>query len=373
MKELIENKEYKNWLVELKTKIKTSQIKAALSVNSELIMLYWEIGKMITEKQQNAKWGESFIVQTAKDIKRDFPELTGFSKSNLYAMKQFYMFYNQDNTIFQQLAGKLEPEIVQQVDGQLQQSEYKDNSLNTENILVKIPWQHHVLILQKTKDINQAIFYVKETITNNWSRAVLEYQIETDLYSRQGKAIINFNLTLPEPDSDLANSILKDPYNFDFLTLSKKAKEKELESKLVEHISQFLLELGKGFAYMGRQFLLKVGTKEFRTDLLFYHVKLRSYIVIELKMTEFEPEFIGKLGFYVTSINQLLKTQYDNPTIGILLCKTKDNLVVDFTLKDVNNPIGVSGFSYTELPENIKNELPTKEQLENEIFNKIEN
>ncbi len=178
---------------------------------------------------------------------------------------------------------------------------------------------------------------------------------------------------MPEPDSDLANSILKDPYNFDFLTLSKKAKEKELETKLIEHISQFLLELGKGFAYMGRWFLLKVGTKEFRTDLLFYHVKLRAYIVIELKMKEFEPEFIGKLGFYVTAVNEILKSEHDNPTIGILLCKTKDNLVVDFTLKDINKPIGVSEFSYKELPEDIKNALPTIEQLEEQILKDTEN
>lgn len=364
------NEEYKNWLSEIKTKIKTSQIKAALSVNSELIMLYWEIGKMISEKQKQAKWGDSFIVQTAKDIKREFPDLTGFSKTNLYSMKQFYLFYNKDNTIFHQVGGKIETEIFHQVGGQFQQTENEDNTLNSENILTKIPWKHHVLILQKVKEIQEAIFYVKETISNNWSRSVLEYQIETDLYNRQGKAITNFKITLPETESDLANSILKDPYNFDFLTLTKKEKEKELETKLIEHISQFLLELGKGFAYMGRQFLLKVGKKEFRTDLLFYHVKLRSYIVIELKMTEFEPEFIGKLGFYVTAVNEILKSEHDNPTIGILLCKTKDNLVVDFALKDVNKPIGVSEYSYKELPENIKNQLPTKEELEQEFLKK---
>jgi len=274
MNELLNNQEYKNWLVELKTKIKTSQIKAALSVNSALIMLYWEIGKLISEKQQLAKWGSKIIEQVAKDLKHEFPDLDGFSRSNLYAMSKFYSFYNESIIIVQQLDGQIENEIVHQLDGQLQNPEKKIDALIFENILTKIPWQHHVSIFQKIKNIPEAIFYIKETISNNWSRSVLEYQIETGLYNRQGKAVTNFKLTLPEPDSDLANCILKDPYNFDFLSLSSKAKEKELESKLIEHISQFLLELGKGFAYMGRQFLLKVGSKEFRTDLLFYHVKL---------------------------------------------------------------------------------------------------
>ena len=343
MNELIKNEDYKNWLVDLKTKIKTRQIKAALSVNTELIMLYWEIGKMISEKQQLASWGSKIIEQVAKDLKHEFPDLTGFSASNLKYSKRFFEFYA--NQISQQLV---------------------DQFLN--EYLAKIPWGHNILILTKSENSNQALFYIKETISNNWSRSVLEYQIETDLYNRQGKAVTNFKNTLPQYNSDLANSILKDPYNFDFLALSNKVKEKELETKLVEHISQFLLELGKGFAYMGRQFLLKVGTKEFRTDLLFYHVKLRCYIVIELKTVEFEPEFAGKLGFYVTAINEILKSEYDNQTIGILLCKTKDNLVVDFALKDVNKPIGVSEFSYKELPENIKNELPSFEELKNEIF-----
>jgi predicted nuclease of restriction endonuclease-like (RecB) superfamily len=230
------------------------------------------------------------------------------------------------------------------------------------------PWGHHILIMKKIKDPKEAFFYINKTIENNWSRAVLEYQIETNLYSRQGKAVTNFDLTLPAPQSDLAKEMMKDPYTFGFLQLSEKVRETELEIALVQHISQFLLELGTGFAYMGRQFLLKVGKKDYRTDLLFYHTKLKSYIVIELKTKEFEPEFVGKLNFYITAINELVKDSSDKPTIGILLCKNKDNYEVEFSLKDVNNPIGVSAFNYTELADEIKAALPSAEVLQHELL-----
>ncbi|MCK5851415.1 DUF1016 family protein [bacterium] len=367
MSKLEINKDYKKWLLELKLKIKSSQIKAALQVNSELIALYWNIGAMICEKQSKSNWGSKLIEQVATDLKSEFPDLTGFSRSNLYSMRQFYLFYNQHDLIVQQLVGQIEDikketknEIVQQVAGQFQKNEIVQK-------LKLIPWGHHTLIFQKIKKINEALFYVEQTIENNWSRSVLEYQIETNLYSRQGKAITNFKNTLPEPESDLAQQLLKDPYNFDFLTLSKKAKEKDLELKLINHISDFLLELGKGFAYMGRQYKLKVGNKEYFTDLLFYHTKLKAYVIIELKMTEFEPEFIGKLNFYTSAINELVKDETDKPTIGILLCKNKDNFVVDFSIKDINKPIGVSEFSYNELPEDIKSELPSEKQLQEEL------
>ncbi len=376
MKELIENKEYKNWLVELKTKIKTSQIKAALNVNSELIRLYWEIGKMITEKQKAVSWGSKIIEQTAKDLKAEFVDLDGFSRSNLYAMRNFYLFYNEFITIVHPMGGQLENnkfkdeivkfnQIVQQVAGQF---ENKDNLF----ILTLIPWKHHLTILSKIKNLNEAFFYIKETISNNWSRSILEIHIERDLYQRQGQAVTNFKITLPEYQSDLANEILKDPYNFNFLTLEKNVRELELEKQLVANITQFLLELGKGFAYMGRQFLLKVGTKEYKLDLLFYHVKLKCYIVIELKTKEFEPEFVGKLNFYLSAIDELVKGTTDNSTIGILMCKTKNNLNVEFALKDVNKPIGVSEFTFNELPTQIKSAMPTIEELEQEILKNID-
>jgi len=262
-------------------------------------------------------------------------------------------------------------QIVAQLVGQFQTIENEKiiNSAQVVPKLILVPWGHHASILEKIKDIKQALFYVNKTIENNWSRSVLEYQIESNLYGRQGKAVTNFSLTLPKPQSDLANELMKDPYNFDFLTLSEKVKEIDLEKALVQHISHFLPELGIGFAYMGRQFTLKVGDDDYRTDLLFYHTRLKCYVIIELKTKKFEPEFIGKLNFYVTTVNELVKDEHDKPTIGMLLCKNKNNYAVEFSLKDVNNPIGVSTFHYTELADEIKAALPSAEELQNELLN----
>lgn len=322
MNDLLTNTDYKNWIVELKSKIRQSQIKAALAVNSQLILMYWELGQQITEKQKNSQWGSSFIDQLSKDLKSEFPEMSGFSVKNLRYCRNFYLFYS-DASIWQQLVAKL-----QNTDKQYVLSK-----------ITLIPWGHNLLILQKVKKPEEVLFYISQTIENNWSRSVLEYQIESGLFSRQGKAISNFKTTLPKIESDLAQALLKDPYNFEFLALSDNAREHELEQRLVQHISQFLLELGKGFAYMGRQFSVKIGKKEYRTDLLFYHTKLKAYIVIELKLKEFEPEFIGKLNFYISAINEVVKENNDNPTIGILLCKNKDDFEVDFSLRDINKPI----------------------------------
>jgi len=412
MDNLIKHSEYRDWLRDLKQQIKTGQIKAALSVNSQMIMLYWDLGKQITEKQENSKWGSGFIEQLSKDLKEEFPEMKGFSKDNLFMMKRFYLFYAQiseqvvpisENSIVEQVVQQLEnnsPVICAQVVRKLEPSDNQNNMISEQVVrklgnqfvaqvvqqiqpiesqefmpleqlipkLVSIPWGHHTMLIRKIKDIKQAIFYIDKTIENNWSRAVLEYQIETNLYGRQGKAITNFRLTLPALQSDLANALMKDPYNFDFLQLSEKVKETDLEKALVQHISHFLPELGIGFAYMGRQFSLKVGKKDYRTDLLFYHTKLKSYVIIELKTKEFEPEFVGKLNFYITAINELVKDESDKPTIGILLCKNKDNYEVEFSLKDINNPIGVSTFHYTELADDIKAALPSAEKLQNELL-----
>ena len=369
MVDLITNSDYKNWLFDLKLKIKQSQIKAALAINSELILMYWELGKQIAEKQQNAKWGSGFIEQLSNDLKIEFPEMSGFSISNIYEIMKFYKYFSQNESVFHQLGGQLSSTgfgntkdlNFHQVGGNLQLHNY------ITNFCVKIPWRHIVLILQKCNTTDAVHFYIEKTIENNWSRSILEYQIETNLQKRQGKAISNFKYTLPEIESDLAQQLLKDPYNFEFLSLSTEAKEKDLEQKLIQHITQFLLELGKGFAYLGKQYSLNVGRKDYRIDLLFYHIQLKSYIVIELKMKEFEPEFIGKLNFYISAINELVKTENDNPTIGILLCKNKDNFEVEFALKDINNPIGVSEFKYAALPENIKKALPTMEEFKNEL------
>jgi predicted nuclease of restriction endonuclease-like (RecB) superfamily len=361
---MINQTEYTNWLKNLKESVKNAQIKASISVNKELIVLYFHLGIEILEKQKNTTWGNNFIGQLSKDLQTEFPYLTGFSKRNLEIIRQWVSFYSADFLNAKQVVSQsnnLENEITTQLVSRL--------PLIHSQLFFSIPWGHHILIIQKIKEINQACFYIEKTVENNWSRSVLEYQIETKLYERQGKAINNFNTTLPQVQSDLAHALLKDPYHFEFITMSEKAKEKDLELKLVQHISQFLLELGKGFAYMGQQYLLKIGNKENRTDLLFYHTKLKCYIIIELKYKEFEPEFIGKLNFYISAINELLKDNSDQPTIGILLCKNKDQYEVEFALKDINKPIGVSEYRYTELPDNIKQGLPTVEQLTDELKN----
>lgn len=384
MSDLILDTDYKNWLKELKSTIQQSQIKAALSVNSQLILLYWDMGRQIAEKQEKAKWGSGFINQLSKDLKSEFPDMGGFSVNNLRYCKIFYSFYGS-SPICAQLVRKLETNENLQVtmweqvvpilqsDGTDKSNSQIERKASISNGLFKVPWGHHILILKKTKDVNEAIFYISKTIENNWSRSVLEYQIETNLFHRQGKAINNFKNSLPAIQSDLVIALLKDPYNFEFITLSEQVKEKDLEQKLIQHISQFLLELGKGFAYMGRQFLLKIGSKEYRTDLLFYHTKLKCYIILELKVKEFEPEHIGKLNFYITAVNELVKDESDQPTIGILLCKNKDDFEVEFALKDINKPIGVSEYRYKELPENIKENLSTLEKLAAELKNLTQN
>lgn len=375
MSDLIINNDYKTWLSELKSTIQQRQIKAAIAVNTELIKLYWELGKQIVEKQANTNWGSGFIDQLSKDLKADFPEMGGFSKRNLEIIRQWYLFYTSNSVIAKQVVSQLQ--IRKQVVSKLENFQHPEEEITNRQQLVadleiklfSIPWGHHILIMQKNKNQNDAIFYIEKTIQNNWSRAVLEYQIETQLHTRQGKAVNNFKYTLPEIDSDLAKQVLKDPYNFDFLTLSESAKERDLEQELIKNISQFLLELGKGFAYLGKQYTLKIGNKEYRTDLLFYHIHLKRYIVIELKMQEFQPEFIGKLNFYISAINTLLKTDSDNDTIGILLCKNKDNFEVEFALKDINKPIGVSEFSYKELPSELQKALPNPEELNKKLNN----
>lgn len=346
MNEIFDNADYKIWLNELKAKIQRSQIKAALSVNAELIALYWELGRQIGEKSKAAKWGDGFILRLADDLKSEFPEMGGFSRTNLNYCRKFFEFYTQTD-----ISGLIiSPEVI------------------GEQLVRQIPWGHHLLILKKIKSQNEAIFYIQETILNNWSRSVLSAQMESKLFERQGKALNNFENTLPKPQSDLANQILKDPYNFSFLTLEKDVQELEFERQLTKNITEFLLELGKGFAFVGRQYSLTVGEKEYKIDLLFYHLKLHCYVVIELKMKEFEPEFVGKLNFYLSAVDSLLKSAEDKPTIGILLCKDKNNLEVEFALKDINKPIGISAFEFRELPSEIQNAMPTVEELENSLM-----
>jgi predicted nuclease of restriction endonuclease-like (RecB) superfamily len=328
---------YLEWLKEVKERIKTARIKVALAANSELIAFYWDLGKMISETQ--TAYGTGFIEQLSKDLRSEFPDMEGFSKTNLYNVRRFYQFYESD-PIFHQLGGKL-------------------------------PWRHHVEILIKVKTSAEAYFYIQETIENGWSRDVLALQIKSNLFERQGKAINNFQHTLPKPQSDLATQTLKDPYIFDFLTMSKPFHEKDIENQLLGHITKFLLELGKGFAFIGRQYHIEVADSDYYIDLLFYHVKLKCYVVIELKNTKFIPEYAGKLNFYLSAVDSLIKSESDNPTLGIMLCRDKNNFETEFALRDINKPMGISEFQLTEiLPEELKSSLPTIEEIENELNSK---
>ena len=339
---------YSNWLKGLKQKVRLVQIKAAVKINSELLLFYWELGQDIVDKQKNTKWGDGFLKQLSLDLSSEFPDMKGFSKRNLELIRKWYLFWFDSALIAKQLATQLEKAHIIPI--------------------FQIPWWHNVVIISKIKKSDEAMFYVHKTIQNNWSRSVLSHHIESNLFKRKGKAITNFKATLPKPQSDLARETLKDPYNFDFLTITEKHDERELENALVNHVTKFLLELGAGFSYIGKQYRLEISGDEFFIDLLFYHVKLHCYVVVELKSIKFKPEFAGKLNFYVSAVDGILKSEQDNPTIGILICKSKNDTVVEYALKDVHKPIGVSEYIITKnLPDEFKSSLPSIEEIEAEL------
>jgi predicted nuclease of restriction endonuclease-like (RecB) superfamily len=327
---------YPEFLADVKGRIQTAQLRASVAVNRELVLLYWHIGREILARQERENWGAKVIDRLAADLKSAFPEMKGFSPRNLKYMRAF-------------AAAWTEAPIVQQ-------------------LVAQIPWGHNVRILDYVKDASLREWYVRATLEHGWSRDVLVHQIESGLHSRQGRAVTNFDRTLPPPQSDLAQEITKDPYNFDFLTLSPEAHERDLEGGLLEHLCDFLLELGVGFAFIGRQYRLQVGDEEFWLDLLFYHVKLRAYVVVDLKTQPFRPEFAGKMNFYLSAVNNLLRHPEDQPSIGLILCKTRDRVVAEYSLQDVSKPIGVSEYQLAAgLPEKWKGNLPTIEELESEL------
>lgn len=336
---MILDNDYKIWITQIKEKVRQTQIKASIKVNYELLNLYWELGREIISKESNAVWGERFLTVMSQDLRKEFPDITGFSLSNLHNIRYWYKFYQPHLTT------------------------------DMESMIKSIPWGHNQRIMYKCQNVDEALFYVRKTMDNGWSRSVLEHQIESGLFQRQGNAITNFDVRLPEVHSDLAKQTLKDPYHFDFLTLREKYDEKELEQALVDQMTQFLLELGSGFSYLGRQVHIKVGESDFYMDLLFYHVRLHCYVVVELKTEKFKPEFVGKLNFYITAVNKQLKTERDNPTIGILICKDKDNVVAEYALDDVSQPIGIAEYQLNEwLKQEVKRSLPTIEEIEQELL-----
>ena len=328
--------DYDDFFRNLKERIRSAQVKAALAVNQELVLLYWQIGRDILQRQQDEGWGTKVVDRLAQDLKMEFPEMTGFSPRNLKYMRAFAEAYPDEALVHQ--AG------------------------------AQIPWKHNCAILDKLKDPEQRVWYIQKTVEHGWSRNVLMHQIDTDLYSRQGGALTNFQAVLPAPQSDLAQSLLKSEYNLEFLELREKALERDLERALLEHMQKFLLELGVGFAFVGSQYRLDVEGDEFFVDLLFYHLALSCFVVIELKTTDFKPEYSGQINFYVNVIDDKLRRPTDNPTIGIVLCRSKKKAVVEYALRGMSQPISVSTYRTTAaLPEEFKAKLPSIEDLQKEM------
>jgi predicted nuclease of restriction endonuclease-like (RecB) superfamily len=327
---------YGELLADLKKRIRDAQVRARLAVNRELVGLYWQIGREILARQGEEGWGTRVVERLAADLRREFPDMTGLSRTNLMYMRAFAEAYPEEA-------------IVQQAVGQL-------------------PWGHNVVLLDKVKDREERLWYAAQTVEHGWSRNVLVHQIESGLHARQGRAINNFERTLPSPQSDLARDLLKDPYHFEFLALGPEVREREVERALLAHVRDFLLELGVGFALMGSQYRLEVGGREYRLDLLFYHVRLRCYVVIELKVGPFEPEYAGKMNFYLAAVEDQLRQEGDRPSIGLILCKERDRVVVEYALRGATQPIGVAEYRLTEtLPRALRGALPTAEELEREL------
>ena len=344
-------------LTEVKNRIQAAQTRAVVAVNAELIRLYWDIGQIIHDRQGREGWGAGVIPRLARELHNELPEIKGFSERNIKRMLAFYRAYPSPDAIVPQAAAQLPdaPKVPQPV------------ALLQDCLLWSIPWGHHALLIEKIDETSARRWYMEQTLVNGWSRNILDIMIDAQAHLRQGKAVANFEQRLPAPQSDLVRQALKDPYIFDFLTLAEPFQERELETGLIRHLEKFLIELGQGFAFVGRQFKLSVGDDDFYVDLLFYHLRLRAYVVIELKKGKFKPEYAGKLNFYCNVINDRLRHSTDQPTIGLLLCKEKNRLTVEYALRDMKKPIGVAEWKtrlVESLPKQLRGALPSVEDLE---------
>ncbi len=338
---IIASADYQSWVSKLKDQVRASQQKASLAVNGELIQLYWSIGKQISEKQQQSGWGAKVVDQLATDLKTAFPDMKGFSPRNLKYMKRLADTWTDTS-------------IVQEV-------------------IAQLPWSHNIALLEKLSTDSERLWYARSTIENGWSRNVLVHQIESQLINRQGNTVNNFSATLPAPQSELAIETFKDPYCFDFLQTDVAARERDIENALVAHVTKFLLELGRGFALVGQQFRLEIGGDEFYVDLLFYHLELRCYVVVELKAGDFKPEHLGQLNFYLAAIDGEIKRADDAPTIGLLLCRQRNRVVAEYAMKSHNSPMGIAEYKLAEtLPKNLECGLPTIEDIETSLTQQLE-
>jgi predicted nuclease of restriction endonuclease-like (RecB) superfamily len=347
---------YAELLEDLKGRVRTAQMRAAIAVNREMIGLYWDIGRLIVERQEREAWGKAVVDRLAGDIQKAFPGMGGFSASNVWRMRAFYLAYTKEVTIL--------AHPVRELDGR-----------TLPDVTAALPWGHNVILVEKIKDPLQRLWYAGKALEHGWSRTILQLQIESNLYGRQGAAVSNFAATLPPPHSDLAQQTLKDPYLFDFLTLADKAHERDLEGGLVAHVEKFLLELGAGFAFVGRQVHLVVGEKDIYIDLLFFHLRLRCFIIIDLKMEDFSAGDAGQMNCYLSAVDDLLRHPDDKPSIGLILCKTRDRVLAEYALRDMGKPIGIAEWRtrlVQSLPEHLKGSLPTIAELETEL-GKVEN
>jgi predicted nuclease of restriction endonuclease-like (RecB) superfamily len=370
------DKNYGQILQDLKEKIRQARLRASVEVNAQLLQVYWEIGQTILEQQSKQGWGAKIIDRLAADLKMEFEDMKGLSARNLRYMRTFAQAYPQ-LSVWQSPVAKLPLEeeakpIVQQPARQLQNIDNQQLTI-WQHAAAKLPWGHHQVILDRVKPEEERNFYIEQCAQHGWSRDVLVHQIGTNLFARQGALTHNFRQTLPHYKSDLTQQLFKDPYQFDFLTLGIAAKERELENAIINHITKVLIELGDGFAFMGRQYRLEAGDQEYFLDLLFYHTKLRRYVVIDLKIGDFLPEYAGKMNFYLGVADEKLKGPQDEASIGLILCKTKNKIIAEYALRDTSKPIGIAEYRINErLPENIKGELPSIEEIEEKLDQEIQ-
>ncbi len=349
MDKLVEvDAQYREWISEVSKRFHQSQIKAAVKVNDEMLRFYWQLGKELHDRKDKFSYGQSFYKTISRDLRRELPDVKSFSETNLRYMQKFAELYSEVSNL---------PQVGE---------DFRSEEIEP---LFAIPWGHHKIIIDKCNgNPKKALFFVNQVIQNNWSRAVLLNFLDTDLYERQGKAITNFNLTLPAMQSDLAQEITKDPYKFDFITLTQSYNEKELKDALMDNIQKFLLELGNGFAFVGREYRIEIGSTENFIDMLFYHIRLHCYVVVEVKVTEFESSYAGQLGTYVVAVNHQLKTEKDEPTLGLLVCKSKDDIKAQYALEASSQPLGVSAYELSKMiPENFKGSLPSIDEIESEL------
>lgn len=365
--------EYMQWLGEIKARYHNAQIKAAVKVNAEQLLFNWQLGRDLVMRKAEEKWGSGIVEQVSLDLQAAFPESKGFSTTNLWRMKQWYMFYAQESQKLPQLVGELQmsdlhggkklPQLAGEIHDRIISLQ---DGIAFPEIFAHVPWGHHAEIIAKCKTLEEALFYVVHSASEGWSRNTLMNCIKADYFHTSGGAITNFSDKLPSPQSKLAQAITKDTYDFGFVSMKKGYEEEELETELEKHLTDFLLALGTGFAYLGRQKQIIVAGKTRKLDMLFFHIPLNCYIVVELKAVPFQPEFAGKLNFYVNAVDDLIKTPSQNPTIGLLICSNKDETEVQYAFKGVQTPMGVASYNNIQVKE-IQDQLPSIEELKARI------